>query len=262
MGLEGKAIIVTGSTTGIGEAIARRCVAEGGQVLVHGRDRRRGEALVASLAPHAALHLDDLADAEAPQRIVDAALSAFGRIDGVVNNAAWSARADLAASDAQLFDQVVAVNLRAPLLLVRAAAQHLTKTRGAIVNIGSVNRYSGEEHLLIYSMTKGGLTTMTRNLANALIDRQIRVVELTLGWVLTENEYRLQISEGLPADWPDHPPSELVPAGKMTRPEDVARVAAFWLSDAARPFSGGVFELEQYSWVGRHPKIEMDGGGG
>ncbi|MFV2065690.1 MAG: SDR family oxidoreductase [Pirellulales bacterium] len=259
MRLEGKSIIVTGSTTGIGEAIARQCIAEGGKVLVHGRDRQRGETLVESLAPDAALHLDDLTDCEAPQRIVDAALSAFGRIDGVVNNAAWSARANLETSDAALFDSVVAINLRAPMLLIRAAAQQLRQTRGCVVNIGSVNGYSGEENLLVYAMTKGGLTTMTRNLADALLDDQIRVVQLTLGWVLTENEYKLQIAEGRSADWPDDAPRDLVPTGTMTRPEDVARVAAFWLSDASRPFSGGVFELEQYPWFGRHPKIELEG---
>jgi len=258
MRLDGKAIVVTGSTTGIGEAIARECVAEGGQVLIHGRDRQRGERLVESLAPNAALHLDDLADGEAPGRIVDTALSAFGRIDGVVNNAAWSARANLESSDAALFDSVVAINLRAPLLLIRAAAKHLRKTRGCVVNIGSVNGYSGEKNLLVYSMTKGAMTAMTRNLANALIEDQIRVVQLTLGWVLTDNEYQLQIAEGRPADWTRHPPRDMVPTGTMTRPEDVARVAIFWLSDASRPFSGGVFELEQYPWFGRHPKIELD----
>ena len=62
MRLENKVIIVTGSTTGIGEAIARRCVAEGACVLIHGRDRRRGEAIVGALGDKAALHIDDLAD--------------------------------------------------------------------------------------------------------------------------------------------------------------------------------------------------------
>ena len=76
--LDDKAIIVTGSTTGIGEAIARRCVAEGARVLVHGRNRQRGQEVAKSLGQAAVLHADDISDPDAPARLVDAALSAFG----------------------------------------------------------------------------------------------------------------------------------------------------------------------------------------
>ena len=81
MKLKDKVIIVTGSTTGIGEAIARRCVAEGAKVLVHGRNRQRGEKVVAQLGAAAALHIDDLADPTAPARLVEAALRSFGKLD-------------------------------------------------------------------------------------------------------------------------------------------------------------------------------------
>ena len=95
MNLKDKAIIVTGSTTGIGEAVARRCVAEGAQVLVHGRDAERGASVAAELGTNAVFHQDDLADPDAPERLAEAARSAFGRIDGIVNNAAWVIRSNL-----------------------------------------------------------------------------------------------------------------------------------------------------------------------
>src|SRR5688572_6764147 len=105
MRLANKAVIVTGSTTGIGEAIARRFVAEGARVLVHGLERDLGERVVADLGrERAALHLNDLADPEAPRRVVDAAVAAFGRLDAVVNNAAWIVRSNLQTTDAALFD--------------------------------------------------------------------------------------------------------------------------------------------------------------
>lgn len=142
MRLKEKVVIVTGSTTGIGEAIARRCAAEGARVMVHGRDAQRGEQVATSIGPAAAFHIDDLSDSEAPARLVDAAVDQFGRLDAVVNNAAIVTRSNLQTTDAAFFDQIIAINLRAPLLLVRAAIDHLKRFRGCVLNIGSINAYS------------------------------------------------------------------------------------------------------------------------
>jgi NAD(P)-dependent dehydrogenase (short-subunit alcohol dehydrogenase family) len=256
MKLKDKAIIVTGSTTGIGEAIARRCVAEGAKVLVHGRDQTRGEQLVASLGKAAVLHIDDLTDAEAPQRVVAAALSAFGRIDGIVNNAAFIVRSNLETTDAALFDKVMAINVRAPLLIIRAAIEPLQASQGAVVNIGSINAYTGEARQLAYSVSKGALMTLSRNLANVLAVDHVRVNHLNVGWVITPNEYKLKMSEGLPEGWSDNPDLDSVPTGKMTQPEEIATHVVFWLSDESRPISGCVVELEQYPVIGRIPLKE------
>ena len=88
MQLTGKAILVTGSTTGIGEAIARRAVQEGAQVMLHGRDVERGQALVAELSPHAKFTPGDLADPAVPQRLINDTIAAFGKLDALVKGAA------------------------------------------------------------------------------------------------------------------------------------------------------------------------------
>jgi len=119
--LQGKVVLVTGSTTGIGEAIARRCVAEGARVLVHGLERDLGEKVAGSLGEAAALQIEDLSDPEAAPRLVEAALRSFGRLDALVNNAARVERGTIETTDAAAFDRVIAVNVRAPLLLIRAA---------------------------------------------------------------------------------------------------------------------------------------------
>ncbi|MFA5786830.1 MAG: SDR family oxidoreductase [Actinomycetota bacterium] len=253
MRLEGKAVVVTGSTTGIGEAIARRCVAEGARVLIHGRDRENGERVASELGDRAALHIDDLADPDAPERVVQAAVSAFGKLDAVCNNAAWVVRGDLQATDCALFDRVVAVNLRAPLLMIRCAFPHLCRSAGCVLNIGSVNAYCGETNQLAYSVSKGGLMTLTRNLADALARYGIRVNLINPGWVLTPNEYRLQVSEGMPSDWPSHVSPAFAPSGALMVPEDIAAAAVYWLGDESRPVSGSVVELEQYPVIGRNP---------
>jgi NAD(P)-dependent dehydrogenase (short-subunit alcohol dehydrogenase family) len=258
MRLQDKVIIVTGSTTGIGEAIARRCVAEGAKVLVNGRDEERAQQLVAELGNNTAYHIDDLADAGAAQRIVEAAVQAFGRLDGLVNNAAFIVRSTLATTDAALFDQVMAVNVRAPLLLMKTAVPHLKASQGSVVNIGSVNAYTGEPKLLAYSISKGALMTMSRNLANVLAVEKVRVNHLNVGWVITPNEYKIKLGEGLPENWPEKLGPDNIPSGRMTQPEEIAAHVAFWLSDDSRPISGSVLELEQYPIIGRIPLKEGD----
>jgi NAD(P)-dependent dehydrogenase (short-subunit alcohol dehydrogenase family) len=260
MRLHDKAIIVTGSTTGIGEAMARRFVAEGAKVLVHGRDRERGERLVAELGRQkAALHADDIGDPAAPQRLVDAAVRAFGKIDGVVNNAAWIVRSNIDTTDAALFDRCMATNVRAPLLLIKAALPHLKKSQGAVLNIGSINGHSGEANQLAYSVSKGALITLSRNLADALGRDKVRVNHFNVGWVLSPNEYKLKVSEGLPPDWPEHPPAAFAPSGRLMTPELIAAAAVFWVGDESRPISGSVLEVEQYPVIGRNPVKEGDG---
>lgn len=257
MRLRDKVILVTGSTTGVGEAMARRFVAEGARVLVHGLERDLGERVVRDLgADKAALHIDDLATSEAPARVVDAAVRAFGRLDAVVNNAAWIVRSNLQTTDPELFDRCMAVNVRAPMLTVQAALAHLKQSQGCVLNIGSINGYCGEANQLAYSVSKGALITLSRNLADALGRERVRVNHFNLGWVLSPNEYKLKIKEGLPPDWHEHPPAAFAPSGRILTPEQVATAAVYWVGDESRPVSGTVLELEQYPVIGRNPLKE------
>ena len=258
MRLKNKTIIITGSTTGIGRAIARRCVAEGAQVLIHGRNAERGQALLEELGDQAALHIDNLADPAAPGRIIQAALDRFGQLDGLVNNAAYIIRSDIHSTDAALFDAVMATNVRAPMLLIQAALEPLKKSKGCVLNIGSINAYCGEGALLAYSISKGGLMTLSRNLGDSLhYHYGIRVNHFNVGWVLTENEYHYKMEDGLPANWPEQLPRDVNPSGKMTQPETIASASVYWLSDESRPISGSVVELEQFPVIGRNPPKEV-----
>lgn len=253
MRLVDKVIIVTGSTTGIGRAIATRCVQEGARVLLHGRNRTEGAAVLSALGDRAVLHLDDLADPASADRLIHSAVTAFGRIDALVNNAAYIVRSDLRMTNAAFFDAVMAVNVRAPLLLIKAAFCHLKLAGGCVLNIGSINALSGEPKLLDYSISKGALQTLSRNLANAHAADGIRINHFNVGWVLTPNEDALQQREGQLADWSKRLPKEFAPSGRMIQPEDIAAAAVFWLGDESRPINGSVLELEQFSVIGRNP---------
>ncbi len=253
MRLRDKVIIVTGGTSGIGKAIAERAVAEGARVLVHGIERKDGEVVVSRLGANARLHLDDLVDAASPGRIAAAAIAAFGRIDAVVNNAAIVARTNLETTTPEFFARMMAVNLRAPLFLIQAAFSQLKANEGCVLNIGSINAHSGQANLLDYSLSKGGMQTLSRNLANAHAADRVRVNHLNVGWVLTDREYAHQIEHGMGPNWPKKIPSQFAPSGRLIMPEEIAAAAVYWLGDESRPISGAVVDMEQYSLIGRNP---------
>lgn len=256
--LPGKVILITGSTTGIGRAIARRCVEENAQVMIHGRREKAAEQLSAELGDAAGYITADLEDQESPARIVEAVIDRFDRIDGLVNNAALTTRSNLDTTDRETFDRIVSVNLRAPLFLIQKAMPHFRRQGGGVVlNIGSVNALGGERNLLPYSVAKGGLLTMTRNLSDAHAAEQVRFNHLNVGWTLTENERQTKQEDGLPPDWESQLPERYAPSGRIFRPEEVAAHAVFWLSDQAGPVSGAVYEIEQYPMIGRNPEKEI-----
>ena len=253
MRLKDKVIIVTGATTGIGRAIAERAVAEGAKVLVHGIVKADGEEVVRKLGASAALHLDDLVDAASPFRIAAAAMKAFGRIDAIVNNAAIVPRTTIETTTVEMFERTMAINVRAPIFLIQAAFAQLKANRGCVLNIGSVNALSGEATFLDYSTSKGALQTMSRNLANALGNDQVRVNLINVGWVLTPREKETQRAQGQPDDWFTKVPKQYAPSGRLIMPEEIASAAVYWLGDESRPITGSVVELEQFSIHGRNP---------
>src|ERR1700704_6580532 len=129
MRLQGKVIIVTGSTTGIGKAIAIRCVAEGASVVIHGLEQPLGEQVLAQLSKDKAiLQIEDIAQDGAPQRLVDRAVTKFGKLDAVVNNAGMVVSSNIHTTDLAFFRKVMEVNTLAPFALIKAALPELRKT--------------------------------------------------------------------------------------------------------------------------------------
>ena len=252
MRLQNQVILITGSTTGIGAAMAQRFVSEGARVIIHGRDAARGRALSQNLGQDATAFLQgDLADPAQVEQLAAGALTAFGTIHALVNNAALTSRSSLAETDVAFFDHMIAVNLRAPFMLIRALLPALKQTQGCVLNIGSVLAHCGQANLPAYSISKGGLITLTRNLADSLGPDHVRVNQLNVGWTLTDNEYQTKRQDGLPADWPETLPVWAAPSGRLLTPENIAEAAVYWVSSASRPVSGSVLEIEQYPVIGR-----------
>jgi NAD(P)-dependent dehydrogenase (short-subunit alcohol dehydrogenase family) len=255
MRLKDKVILVTGSTTGIGEGMARKFAQEGARVIIHGLEEAAGRQVAADIVRQGGQAIfipGALTDPAVPAQIIQSVIDHFGRIDGLVNNAASTARGSLTTTDVKLFDYLMAVNLRAPFLLIQAALPHFQRQGGGrVLNIGSINSYCGFRTLLPYSISKAGLVTLTRNLADAHGAEGIRVNLLNVGWTLTPNEYELKKTEGLPENWPSQVPKSTAPAGRILSPEDIAWAAVYFLSDEAALINGATLDLEQYPLIGR-----------
>ena len=255
MRLKDKVIIITGSTTGIGKAIALKCVSEGAKVVIHGLEQKWGEEVVDELGKeNAVLHIDNLAEAGTAERLVNVAVKSFGKLDAIVNNAAIVASSNIHTTDSEFLQRIFQVNTVAPFLLIKAALPQLTLNKGCVLNIGSVNAYSGEPNLLAYSVSKGALMTLTRNLGDTLHrENHVRVNQINPGWILTETERERKKVHGLADDWYKDLPSVYAPAGRILWPKEIAAAAIYWLADECGPISGQVVELEQHPFIGRNP---------
>ena len=251
--LNGKVVLVTGSTQGIGRAIAEELVRCGaGGLLVTGRELERGNAVAAKLSRSGTPTVfvaADLSDPAAPALLAQACIDRFGRIDGLVNAAGLTDRASFIDASLDDWASLFAVNARAPFFLMQAAIADMVKRGqgGAIVNILSINAHCGSPELAVYSATKGALATLTRNAANAHRFDRIRVNGINVGWTDTPAERIMQAETlGHGPGWLDAANASQ-PFGRLLTPGDVANLAVFLLSDACGPMTGALIDQEQ--WV-------------
>jgi NAD(P)-dependent dehydrogenase (short-subunit alcohol dehydrogenase family) len=254
--MKNKVCVITGSTSGIGRGIADHFAQLGARVVVHGRNVERGEAAVKAIRDdggEAFFVAADLKDEASCRSLIAKAVERYGQIDALVNNAADTSRGTIESTKMDLFDALIAQNLRAPFILMQEAVIHMKPRRtGSIVNIGSVNAYIGEPKLCAYSLSKGGLMTLTKNTASFLNQYRIRVNQINVGWTLTEGEQKVKTEgEGLGPEWLDDA-IKTRPFGRMLLPKDIAYAAAYFASDESECVTGSVMDLEQYP-VGAPP---------
>ncbi|HUF83210.1 MAG TPA: SDR family oxidoreductase [Acidimicrobiia bacterium] len=196
MRLKGEIALVTGSTAGIGRAIAVEFAAQGARVVVTGRDPERGEAAVAAarkaaqpMGGEAEFVPAELSDEAACAALVRVASARFGGLTVLVNNAAGGAGRDAAVTDLETtaWDAIIRVNLTAPMWLCRAAVPLMIEAgHGSIVNISSRQGERASRGLAAYIASKGGLNALTRSVAVDYADHNIRCNTISPGYVLND----------------------------------------------------------------------------
>jgi 3-oxoacyl-[acyl-carrier protein] reductase len=236
--LSGRVAIVTGSSSGIGRAVASELARRGMSVVVTSRSPERAAAAAAAIEAEGGTALGvaaELTEPEAPGALVARSLEAFGRLDALVNNAGAGQVADsetLALADWQ---RIIDLDLSAPFRCAQAAARPmLAAGRGVIVNISSLLGHLGLARRAAYGAAKHGLEGLTKTLAVEWARRGVRVVSVAPAYVATELLAGTSKAGGFTLDEVAH----RTPLGRLAEPEEVARVVAFLVSDDASYVTG------------------------
>ena len=248
-GLAGRICVVTGGAQGIGEACARRFAREGSHVVIVDVDDARGQALASELqALYVHGDVGSKADVDA---VVAHTLTAHGRIDVLVNNAGIFKAADFLDITEEDFDAVLRVNLKGAFLMGQAVARVMAKaapsasssghvSRGAIVNMSSVNSVLAIPTIASYNVSKGGINQLTRVMALALADHGIRVNAVAPGTIATELAARAVLTS-------DDARARILsrtPMKRLGEPSEIADVVAWLASDAASYVTGEIVMVD------------------
>jgi len=235
--LTDKVAIVTGSTRGIGEGIARRLASEGAAVVISGRNVQDGAQVAKSVREAGGRATWTPADAGRPEdceNLIRSAVDDFGRLDILVNNAADLGVHPFDQITPEQWNSVFDVNVRGAFLLSRAAIPHMRRQGGgSIVNIGTTMAYKGSLDRLSYSCSKAALLGLTRFLARALLRDRIRVNWVTVGWVMTPREIELRDKTHGDGRAYLEERSRQMPLGRLETEEDIAAGVAYLVSDEA-----------------------------
>jgi NAD(P)-dependent dehydrogenase (short-subunit alcohol dehydrogenase family) len=238
--LEGKVVLVTGGTSGIGRASAQLFAREGAKVALTGRRAAEGEAVVAQIkaAGGSAIFIQaDLANTEGIPAIIARVVSSYGRLDCAFNNAGAAGGGPIETLDEAAWDRIVDTNLKASFFCLKAEAAQMKKQGGgAIVFSSSVLAQIAFAGTSIYSASKGGIDALTRAAAVELGSSGIRVNSVN------PSITRTPMTTGQIAKKPDgtesHPFAVRIPLGRLAEPQEMAQVALFLLSDRASYVNG------------------------
>jgi NAD(P)-dependent dehydrogenase (short-subunit alcohol dehydrogenase family) len=261
---DGRFALVTGGAQGMGFAAAKKFLEMGfgGVLLVDRNAAKLGDAAAKLKALGRVETLaGDLLDVSLPARAVAATVSAFGRLDVLVNAAGNTERCGLDDTTPEAFERLFGVNTRAPLFMMQQAVKAMRLHRaGTIINMSSMLSHGGPPNLTTYSASKAALNILTRSSAHRVARDGIRIFAINLGWVNSDGEHALQTGfHNMPEDWAEAI-GRRMPAGRMITPDDVAGLVAYLVSPSAQMMTGAIIDYEQMpvSVFEQHPALSPE----
>lgn len=248
--LDGKVCIVTGGTQGLGKGIALYLAQQGAMgLIICGRNVQNGNASAQEIreegcaCEYVQADLSVEGDCRHVVRMCD---EKFGQINGLVNAAGNTKRGTLEDTTVELWDEIFAINVRAPFILMQETARIMKRDQkgGSIVNIISDTCYGGKPYITPYSASKGALATLTKNVAHSLRGDKIHVNGINMGWTATPQEHQNQKHMGEPDNWLEKADAAQ-PFGRLLRPLDIAYLVAYLLSNQSEMMTGALIDFDQ-----------------
>ena len=250
--MDGKICVVSGATQGLGAAIARRLAAAGaGAIVITGRNAARGNAVAADIRARHRIEAQfiaaDLGSPDDAVHVFEEVDRLFGKVHVLVNAGANTERGTILDTTPELFDRQFAINVRGPYFLMQNAIRMMIRDgiEGAICNIGSISALAGQPFISAYCASKGALATLTANTAFAVMGNRIRVNQLNVGWMASDNEKALQAASD--PDWEAKAAASL-PFGRLVDPDEAARAVNFLVSGDAGLMTGAIVNFDQSVW--------------
>jgi meso-butanediol dehydrogenase/(S,S)-butanediol dehydrogenase/diacetyl reductase len=238
-----KAALITGGTSGIGEAMVRAFCAEGARVAFVGRSAERGEWLARETGAH--FFASDVGDAQVPAQIVERVTRGLGKLDILVNNAGIITRKTAEETSLAEWEQIMAVNARAAFLFSRAAVPQLrAQNGGVILNIVSSAGLYGSSKMVAYAMSKGAQLQLTKAMARDHAHENIRIVALCPADVDTPMIAQEAREFGRDLETHRQLLNEAYPVGRIGTPQEIARAAVFVVSDDCPFLTGAVLSID------------------
>jgi 2-dehydro-3-deoxy-D-gluconate 5-dehydrogenase len=246
--LDGSVALVTGASTGLGQAIAVALAEAGANVACHGNTHAPDEtcAAVMKVGRQSLAVTGDLSVRETPRHLIGQTIAHFGQLDILVNNAGTIRRAPATSFSEEDWATVIEVNLSSVFRLSQLAGQHMiARGRGKILNVASLLSFQGGITVPAYAASKGGVAQLTKALANEWAARGVNVNAIAPGYMRTNNTKALQQDETR-----NRQILERIPAGRWGEPSDLAGAAVFLCSAASDYVNGHVLVVDG-GWMGR-----------
>lgn len=252
--LEGKVIVISGGTKGVGRTIAEEYGKSGANVVIGGRDEEAGKKairIIKTYGSDAIFVKTDVRNVEECRNLFDIAYEKYRRIDGFFNYAGVTPVSPLDTCDQETFDQIMEINFRGAFFCCQQAIKYMRKNGGgSIVLTGSPHAWGGEKDRAAYACSKGVLFTLMEHIAKNYGEDKIRCNYLTLGWTPTDGEVALRVSQGQTESELRKEAAKVIPMGRMNEKSDYVDLLIYLMSDESFMLSGSTLMATGGWWIG------------
>jgi NAD(P)-dependent dehydrogenase (short-subunit alcohol dehydrogenase family) len=241
--LDGKVILISGGTKGVGRGVAIESARQGAKVVIGGRDRAAGEEIVKIIKDdgngEGTFVQTEVTRVDGCEELVSKTESKYHRIDGFYNYAGILPAASLVDTEESMYDDVFGLNVKAAFFCSKFVVRSMLRQKsGSLVFMGSAHGYGGEEDRASYAVSKGALLTLCRHIAKNYAKYNIRANWVTMGWVATPGELALRKKQGHDLAWLEKQAAAYTPMGSLLTVEDHVPGIIYLLSDASSKVTG------------------------